>query len=131
MTDLRRERGLWIARNLNVRATSGGWFVPSERGAGIYFVRKTRGGFRCDCEDWEIRQKDCKHVFAVLSYRVPKALFPEPPIRSRPTYRQEWNSYNSAQVNQKAMVQLFLSEICDLVVADPVEQRLGRPRVPL
>jgi transposase len=47
----------------------------------------------------------------------------------RKTYRQEWPSYNKAQVNEKSQLQSLLYELCQSIEEPP--QVMGRPRAPL
>jgi len=41
------------------------WFVPSQTSKQRYFVRTTERGPVCSCLDFELRQKTCKHIWAV------------------------------------------------------------------
>jgi transposase len=48
----------------------------------------------------------------------------------RPTYGQNWQAYNSAQVSEKQQFLKLLNDLC-ANVQDPVTQTRGRPRFPL
>ena len=47
----------------------------------------------------------------------------------RPTYSQDWRSYNLAQTREKEMVATLLRDLCG-AIESPVQRR-GRPRIPL
>lgn len=47
----------------------------------------------------------------------------------RPTYPQDWRSYNAAQVHEKAAVADLLHALCAAI--DSPTQTKGRPRIPL
>lgn len=83
----------------------------------------------------ELAQADAKPTQAIYIPTRPKPEKPEPkpePVPEKPkkpTYRQDWTAYNTAQTNEKAHFQALLF---DLVkdIPDAV-YTFGRPRLPL
>ena len=66
--DVREERGKAIASTGLVKRTKTNemlWDVPSQSGSGCYRVDLAGNEPTCTCPDFELRQKACKHVFAV------------------------------------------------------------------
>lgn len=87
----------------------------------------------CDCEDYQLRQKLCKHGWAV-KFQVERdssktALVP-PAKKSRRTYGQDWHNYNLAQCHEKDHFCDLLRALCDLGVPKKIG-KLGRGRPPL
>ena len=62
-----------------------------------------------------------------FSNNIPAA--PAPQASPRPTYPQNWPSYNLAQQNEKARFFVLLRDLCSNVEQPP--QSKGRPRMPL
>jgi transposase len=137
--EARKMRGMQIAALCKVRRREDGiWEVPSQSGGEKYKV-KIDGMPRCTCQDHELRQCRCKHIYAVeyviqrernndgtdtiiqkltVTERIP-----------RPSYPQNWPAYNAAQTNEKAKVQVLLRGLC-AGLQEP-EYRKGRPRLPV
>jgi hypothetical protein len=63
--DLRKQRGQAIAEAGKLEKRHGIWYVPSQMGSGRSVVHLGPERSRCSCPDWELRQTDCKHVYAV------------------------------------------------------------------
>src|SRR5205823_5760063 len=91
----------------------------------------------CTCPDYELRQKACKHVFAVAfavvaqknpdgSTTVTETLT----VTKRKTYPQNWPAYNQAQTSEQDKFQELLRDLC-AGVQEPVRQGRGRPSLPL
>ncbi len=125
---LRRQKGREIAAAGNIRRDDRGFTVPADTGVGSYFVDLEGTGY-CSCDDWHVRQRVCKHIFAVLldtgllddlDGEVDEAL---------PRYRQSWASYTAAQVAEGRLFPTLLRELCNTVPQPP--QAMGRPRLPL
>lgn len=68
--DIREERGKAIAATGVVRKADKGdcWTVPAQSRAGSYKVDLAGENPKCTCPDFELRNKACKHIFAV-AYR--------------------------------------------------------------
>ena len=63
MSDLRKVKGMSIAKEHKIKQVVGGWIVPSQNSAKNYFV--SEHDFECDCPDCQTRKITCKHGFAV------------------------------------------------------------------
>lgn len=61
--DARAQRGLEIATHKSVKKRGNLWIVPSQSGDDPYEVDYDAG--HCTCPDHTIRQKKCKHLYAV------------------------------------------------------------------
>src|SRR5262249_14779359 len=62
--DMRELKGLEIAARCRVEFKNGTWLVPSQSGQGKYRVMLSAEGDRCECEDFSLTGKPCKHVHA-------------------------------------------------------------------
>jgi hypothetical protein len=69
------------------------WFVPSQSDGKRHVVTFRDSVPSCDCQDFELRQLPCKHIFAVQLFRAYELLstpLPErpetPPAPKRKTY---------------------------------------------
>ena len=134
--DARQQRGLVIAATLPIKQQSGAVYdVPSQSLAGKYRVD---GNARtCSCPDFELRQKPCKHVYAV-EYVLRRETTVRPNGETtvvetaavRLTYSQpSWSAYNAAQSAEKELFCHLLRDLC-AAIPEPTQGR-GRPRVPL
>ena len=132
-TAVRRQRGLEIAATTAIARTGEGeWLVPSQSMNGQYRVIKGTNGFRCSCQDYELREQTCKHGFAV-EFVLRREIRPNSKViearAARVTYSQNWPAYNRAQTSEKAQ---FCALLRDLVADVPMsEQKRGRPYLPL
>ena len=136
--DERQERGLQIAATKKLQRSDDGnrWFVPSQYGhRGTYYtVQPDPLKPHCSCPDFEARQQTCKHLYAVEI--VTQREYTDDgetqtlteTVTVKKTYRQEWPSYNAAQVNEKSEFQKLLHELCK-GIGEP-SQKIGRPRLP-
>jgi len=159
--ELRRQRGRIIASLCYVRpdGKDNRYRVPSQTGAFQYLVSidpKKGPEWRCDCKDYETRQKPCKHIYAVefVIEREKNAGSPTPAVATkakaltegektslseqaspkRPTYKQDWPAYNAAQIHEKARFQDLLADLCRGVPEPPRPHegtKGGRPPVPM
>jgi transposase len=152
----RRERGRAIAAVCRIEERKPGlWIVPAQTGGGSYWVRMVDSPPTCTCEDFAKRERDCKHIHAVrlrieqraapgdaepmASPEAPDGLEPltirKPMVAPRPTYRQDWPSYNRAQIHEKAKFLTLLTELCRGVPEPPKDpervKKGGRPPVPM
>ena len=128
----REERGLEIAAKKNLKRKGDLWLVPSQAGGGTYVVDPTDAMPPCSCPDFETRGERCKHVFAVeftIQRETNAADGTTVKETVRLTYRQEWSSYNAAQVNEKERVAVLLHDLC-AAIDNPAQGR-GRPKFPL
>lgn len=108
--------------------------VQSQSGSGVYLVSSEKGQWKCICPDFLAHDLPCKHIVAVLLRQrgiTTEEAAESESRRPRPTYRQDWPSYNQAQ---RAELRLFDEVLAELVddVEDPLPpKRTGRPRIPL
>src|SRR5947209_10733928 len=97
--DMRELKGLEIAARCRVECKDGAWLVPSQSGRGKYRVTLTVDGDRCECDDFGLTGKPCKHVHAARLVRERDHGGATPAIDTdavpkRPTYKQDWAVYN-------------------------------------
>jgi transposase len=133
--DERQRKGLLIAATMPITRHGDVFTVPSQSLVGKY--RVDGNAKTCSCPDFELRQKPCKHVFAVeFVQRRETTVHPNgattvtETAAVRITYGQDWSAYNRAQTAEK---ELFCHLLRDLCAAVPQEEQQGRgrPRVPL
>jgi transposase len=134
----REQRGLIIAAKAKLQRSDDGhrWFVPSQTEGcnNTYTVKPDPAHPHCTCPDYTARGLRCKHIFAVeivtrREYTNDGGIetFTET-VTVKKTYKQEWSSYNAAQVNEKSEFQKLLHELCK-GIGEP-SQKMGRPRLP-
>ena len=142
--DARQQRGLMIAACCKITQKNGFWTVPSQTGNGTYRVCLTPAPFipQCTCPDYEERKQPCKHVHAV-QYVIQResngdgtetvtetlTFSAERVVAERPTYRQDWPAYNTAQTKEKDEFQALLHDLCE-GIEEPAQVK-GRKRSPL
>jgi len=152
--ELRRERGRAIATLCNVRTDGkdNRYRATSQTGERHYLVsidRKKGPDWRCECRDYEAREKPCKYIYAVQfvierekgeeTTDAPKPIaknatfaeqeaLAEQAVPPRPTYKQDWPAYNAAQTTEKRRFQ----DLCKGVQEPPRKQGIkpgGRTRL--
>lgn len=134
----REERGLQIANSRRLRQNRNGhWLVPSQSGFGDYSVNlENIEQPVCSCPDFEIRNKPCKHIFAVAYFVVRQhnqdgttTVTESVTVTTRKTYPQNWREYNAAQTTEQDQFQVLLHDLCSTVPTP--KPRTGRPPLPL
>ena len=138
MTSVRQQHAIEIADKFRIsNLDKCRWSVPSQYGTGKYSVTILGKSSHCTCLDYEERRQPCKHVLAVEIYRArqdnpdgPKTIPESVTATKRPTYRQDWPSYNAAQTNEKDQFQVLLRNLCELVPTPPQTGK-GQRRIPL
>jgi len=114
--DLRELKGLEIAARCRVEFTDGVWLVPSQSGQGKYRVTLSPDGDRCECDDFGLTCKPCKHVHAARIVRErdggPTVTLNTDVVPKRPTYKQDWPVYDLAQSIEKHRFQELLADLC-------------------
>jgi transposase len=130
--DAREQKGLHLATYAKVEQHGLVWHVPSSTGNGVYAVNGDVTA--CTCDDFEIRQKPCKHIHAVLIVKARNrgTVFPavDTAAKPRPTYKQVWPAYNAAQMCEKEVFQELLADLCNGIAWKP-RAGSGRPSLPV
>jgi transposase len=136
--DPRQERGLAIAALANITRKGGVWLVPSQTGNGKkYTVCPDPENPHCTCPDHQELGIRCKHLYAVAfvqqremgndgTITETRSLT----VTEKKTYRQDWPSYNLAQVEEKRRFQALLADLCN-GVEEPPANKMGRKRTPM
>jgi transposase len=132
--DRRLERGKAIAAGGRLRPIGDGtWAVLSQTGAKKkYLVDPEKQ--TCTCPDFEAWELPCKHIYAVRLAQNPQ-FSKENPSKCkesdtmRPTYQQDWPSYNAAQIHEREHFEKLLKDLCHGIPEPP--QKKGRPRLTL
>lgn len=133
--DMRELQGLEIAARCRIDFKDGAWLVPSQSSRGTYRITLTPDGDRCECEDFSLTAKPCKHVHAARLVRErdyggkAPALDMEV-IPKRPTYNQDWPLYDRAQRTEKRRFQVLLHDLCRDLEAPP-QPKTGRRWKPM
>ena len=134
MTNEREQRGMAIAALTRIEEKNGAWTVPSQTGEGRYTVDPSAS--TCTCPDFETRGGKCKHIFAVeftikrernrdgtVTQTRTLTVTEQVTTPDRPTYKQDWPSYNYAQATEKRRLQVLLHDLCRNL---PDEERAHR-----
>jgi len=139
----RKERGLIIAAKTRITQEGKMWRVPSQSGYKPFYqvdpVAKT-----CDCPDYEKREADCKHIYAVQivieresstttttttdasgNTTTTTTETETVKVTKRVTYGQDWSAYNQAQTHEKAIFLKLLSDLCSNIVEPPQPEKGG------
>jgi hypothetical protein len=139
-SDPRHLRALTIAATMPVKRDDRGWIVPSQVGHGEYRVAPTplietipgTGGLGCECPDYLLRGRPCKHVLAVEIVIKRETTTVDGSVVSqqlRLTYSQNWPAYNAAQCAEGDLFLPMLADLCSTIPNPP--QGRGRPRLPM
>ena len=127
----RQRRGLAISALTRIEKNRLGYKVPSQSGRGHYVVALGDEPF-CTCPDFESRQANCKHVYAV-GYTVQRETEADGSIMVTETVQvtkiSEWTAYNKAQTHEQERFTELLQALCDGIPNPP--QRTGQPRLPM
>ena len=140
----RQQRGIAIAALVPIRKHKSQYRVPAQSGEARYYTVNIDGDQpTCTCPDWALRQRDCKHIIAVRlvaareaaasdraiseADEVDEAVFERAP--ARPTYGQDWRSYDRAQEHEGQYFPALLHDLCNSVIQP--EYDYGRPKLPI
>ena len=130
--EVRKQKGVEIAKTSRIEKTDKGWKVPSQSGAGFYVVESNGFGASCNCPDHETRHCKCKHIWAV-ELIVTKEIDNEGNVTItqtvRKTYSQKWSEYDQASIHQKELFLKLLGDITSNI--QNKEYQFGRPTLPL
>ncbi len=136
--DAREVKACEMTGDARISFRDGSWHVHSQSASRFYRVNPSPTAPACECEDFALRAKPCKHVIAVrllLERQLkgePNQTPEELPARSpRATYRQDWVNYNAAQTTEKDHFQVLLADLCRGVVQPPPNPKGGRPPMPM
>jgi transposase len=114
---MRELKGLEIAARCRIDFKDDVWLIPSQSGKGTYRVTLSPEADHCECEDFILTKKPCKHVHAARFARerdhggVTPKLDTES-VPKRPIYPQNWPVYNLAQSIEKYRFQELLADLC-------------------
>ena len=139
----RQRRGMAIAAMVPIRKHKSGYRVPAQSAdRGHYTVKLDGDRPTCTCPDYELRQRDCKHIVAArlvaireagseavasLADEVDETVVEN--TRVRPTYGQDWKSYDAAQEHEGQYFPALLQDLCNSVIQP--EYGYGRPKLPI
>jgi transposase len=133
LLQMRRERGMEIAKTGKVVFENKKWLVPSQSSSKKYEVVLGIGTSTCDCPDFITRRMKCKHIFSV-EFVVLKQVDKEGNITitqtKRITYSQDWANYTKAQVEEGRLFNELLKDLIENV-PEPIREGAGRPKTPL
>jgi transposase len=135
--DMRELKGLEIAARSRVAFENGAWLVPSQTTSKKYHVFLKPDSATCECEDFQLTKKPCKHIYAakLVRERDHNGKSPEivvDAVPKRPTYKQNWKAYNEAQITEKHRLQVLLADLCRGIPEPPRPTgKPGRLRTPL
>jgi transposase len=127
--DMRELKALEIAARSRLVFDGGAWIVPSQTSAGANYRVVIGEAPSCECEDFELRRKPCKHILAVGIW-IEREGGPKGPgivtdaVPKKPTYAQVWPAYNYAQATEKRRVRVLLRDLC----RNLPERERGNPR---
>lgn len=130
--DMRELKALEIAARSRIVCEDGVWLVPSQSSGGKYRVVIQPPS--CTCDDFQLRQQPCKHVFAARlvcerDYNGKPPAIVTDAVPKKPTYKQNWPRYNEAQTTEKRRFQVLLADLCRAVPQLPNPER-GQQRAP-
>jgi hypothetical protein len=118
----REQCGMRIAATCKLTKKGQIWLVPLQSGHGRYTVSPDPEAPHCTCPDHETRGLKCKHRFAVEfvikreqhddgSMTVTQTVTVTETI-NKPTYPQDWPTYNAAQTHEKDKFLSLLHDLC-------------------
>ena len=134
--ETREVKALELTGDARISFRDGSWHVHSQSANRFYRVNPSATMPACECEDFALRGKPCKHVLAVrmlLERQLNGEPDPKPeelPARPpRPTYSQDWSNYNLAQTREKDHFQVLLADLCSGIIQPPSKggSKGGRP----
>jgi hypothetical protein len=133
--DLRELKALELAARAKIAWDGDAWSVPSQSTGCTYRVVTWPGAESCECDDFQLRQAACKHIIAAKLVEERDGKRKAPPIDTdtppkKLTYRQDWRSYNDAQMNEKRRFLVLLADLCR-GVENPPQPGTGRRRTPM
>jgi hypothetical protein len=128
--DPRQQKAEQVAES-RIEIRSSGYSVPSQSGQGRYTVQLDPDS--CECDDFQLRGKPCKHIIGLRLWLTRRDLTQEEskqeerqpsPKPKRKTYPQQWREYNLAQTRERDHFQELLAELCRTIPEPPA--KVGR-----
>ena len=134
LLDVRKERGLNIAKTCKITKNGKGWLVPSQSNGATYDVEFSEFEHKqsCTCPDYQYRKIKCKHIFAVeliVTEEIDELGTITQTVTKKVSYTQDWQAYDHAQIHQKELFMQLLQDVCSRVPQP--EYTFGRPKLPL
>ena len=130
MLQIRKQRGVEIAKTGKVRYNQGKWLVPSQSINRCYEVILKIDKSECTCQDFAERGIKCKHIFAVeITLSRKRGIDGSITEVKKITYKQVWPKYDKAQTQQKELFLKLLNDLCNTI--DEPAYTFGRPKMPL
>ncbi len=129
----REERGKLLAKSTRIVKTPFGWRVTSQTNTSRqYMVRFIRDNPKCTCPDCSMRNKKCKHTYAVEFY-LKQEIDKEGKVTQtkgvKISYSQDWKAYDKSQTNEKLLFMKLLRELSDF--SEQPTYKFGRPTLPI
>jgi transposase len=129
--EMRQLKGMELAARRRITYEGHFWSVPSQSGGGPYRVT-LRPAESCTCDDFQLRQRPCKHIHAARFVQERDFGGQAPGVDTdrqpkKPIYRQDWPAYNLAQSVEKHRFQVLLHELCRGVPEPPFPRTGRRP----
>src|SRR4051812_35720306 len=112
--DMRELKALELAARARIVAGEDGvWQVPSQSTGGTYRVVTWPGAESCQCEDFQLHQRPCKHILAAKLVEEREGKRQAPPIDTdtppaKRSYPRNWQAYDEAQTTEKHRLQVLL-----------------------
>ena len=132
LLQIRKQKGMEIAKNGNVRLNGYKWSVPSQSSNKTYEVILRIDKSVCNCPDFVERGLKCKHIFAV-EITLTKTINKDGTITEtktvKKTYPQMWHEYTESQLNEGRLFKVLLKDLVENVKEQPYT--FGRPKTPL
>jgi transposase len=115
--DMRDLKALELAARSKIVFDGSAWLVPSQSRPTTTYRVTIGTSPNCSCDDFQLRQKPCKHVIAarLVCARDHDGKAPEivtDAVPKRPTYKQDWPRYDHAQRTEKDRFQVLLHDLC-------------------
>lgn len=136
--EARQQKALELTGDPRITFKAGVWTVPSQRDRSVsYRVDPNPTAPSCTCEDFQLRQRPCKHIAAVrllLERQIRGEPTPTVPERlPRKSYPQAWEAYNRAQESEFEHAPALLADLCRAIPEPPRKggSKGGRKPVPL
>ncbi len=133
--DTRELKALELAARSRITFDGAAWVVPSQTSAVTRYRVSLTDPVSCECDDWQLHRKACKHIIAARLVQERQGGTQAPAIDTdvvpkRPTYKQDWPAYNLAQTQEKKRFLALLADLCS-GIEEPAHPGVGRKPVPL